>query len=204
MVDPAHTAVLTMELQRAVIGDLAALDQLRDAAAAAGTIDAAAAVCAAARTAGAAVVHCNAEFRPDRRGSAINARILAASLALNGDRLDVGSPGVDNVAELAVADSDLVVRRSHGLTPFVATELDQLLRNMDVSTVVAVGASINVGILGLVLVAVDLGYQVVVVRDAVIGVPEEYGAAVLDHTISLLATLTTADELAAAWSEVGG
>ena len=43
------------------------------------------------------------------------------------------------------------------------------------TTVVATGVSVNVGIMGLCLSAVDLGYQVVLVRDAVAGVPAEYG-----------------------------
>ena len=49
------------------------------------------------------------------------------------------------------------------------------------------------------LVAVDLGYHVVVPRDAVVGIPVEYGNSVLDNTISLLATITTTDELIATW-----
>lgn len=195
-----HTAVLTMELQRAVVGDLATLTDLRDAAEAVGMPANAGRLCAAARAAGAGVVHCNAAFRPDRRGSAANCRMLAASMKLAGDRLDIGQPGVENIAELDVQPSDLVVERTHGLTPFVATELDQLLRNTGVTTVVAVGNSINVGILGLVLAAVDLGYQVVVPSDAVVGVPVDYGESVMANTISLLATVTTTDALVAAWT----
>ena len=188
-----------MELQRGVVGDLAALPLLREAATAVGMPERAGAVCAAARDAGVEVVHCTAEFRPDRKGSARNARILAASAELNGDRLDHGNPGTEPIAELDVQPSDLVVPRSHGLTPFVATELDQILRNLGVQTVVAVGNSLNIGILGLVLVAVDLGYQVVVPADAVVGVPVEYGRAVLENSLSLLATVTTTDDLVAAW-----
>ena len=95
---------------------------------------------------------------------------------------------------------DLVVARTHGLTPFVATELDQLLRNCGIRTVVAVGNSINIGILGLVLTAVDLGYQVVVPSDAVVGVPVEYGESVMENTISLLATVVPTDDVVDAWS----
>ncbi len=195
-----RTAVVSMELQRAVVGDLATLADLRDAAEAVGMPANAGRICVAARAVGARVVHCNAEFRPDRQGSATNCRILAASAKLAGDRLDVGQPGVDNIGELDVQPSDIVVGRAHGLTPFVATELDQLLRNMGVATVVAVGNSINIGILGLVLAAVDLGYKVVVPSDAVVGVPLEYGEAVMANTISLLATVTTTDEIVGIWS----
>lgn len=200
LLSPSNTAVLTMELQRGVVGDLAALSHLRDAAEHVGMTQNAGRVCAAARAAGAAVVHCTAEFRPDRQGSATNARILGASQKLNGDRLDVGQPGTELIPEVAADPSDLVVARTHGLTPFVATELDQLLRNCGATTVVAVGNSINIGILGLVLVAVDLGYQVVVPRDAVVGVPVEYGESVMENTISLLATVVSTDDVVAAWS----
>jgi nicotinamidase-related amidase len=65
---------------------------------------------------------------------------------------------------------------------------------------VAVGNSINIGILGLVLAAVDLGYQVVVPSDAVVGVPVEYGESVMENTISLLATVVPTDDVVDAWS----
>ena len=52
---------------------------------------------------------------------------------------------------------------------------------------VAAGVSLNLGIPGLALEAVNLGYRVTVVTDAVAGVPEEYALAVLEHTVSLLA-----------------
>ena len=75
-----------------------------------------------------------------------------------------------------------------------------MLRNCGVRTVVAVGNSINIGILGLVLTAVDLGYQVVVPRDAVVGVPVEYGESVMANTIALLATVVSTDDVVAAWA----
>ena len=46
----------------------------------------------------------------------------------------------------------------------------------------------------------DLGYQVVVVRDAVAGIPKEYADAVLANTISMIATVVTSDELLGAWA----
>ena len=189
-----------MELQRGVVGDLAALSHLRDAAAFVSMPANAGRICASAHSAGATVVHCTAEFRPDRKGSATNARILGASQKLNGDRLDRGQPGTELIPELGADAGDLVVPRTHGLTPFVATELDQLLRNCGIRTVVAVGSSINIGILGLVLAAVDLGYQVVVPNDAVVGVPVEYGESVMENTISLLATVVPTDDVIDAWS----
>ena len=45
--------------------------------------------------------------------------------------------------------SDLVVPRLHGLSPFQGTELDSLLRNLGVRTIVGVGVSVNVAITNL-------------------------------------------------------
>jgi nicotinamidase-related amidase len=71
---------------------------------------------------------------------------------------------------------------------------------MDVDTVVATGNSLNIGVLGLVLSAVDLGYQVVVPRDAVAAVPAEYAEPLFANTISLLATVVSSDDLVAVWA----
>jgi nicotinamidase-related amidase len=54
--------------------------------------------------------------------------------------------------------------------------------------------------MGLVISAVDLGYQVVVPREAVAAVPAEYGDMVFANTFSMLATITSTDDLVAAWS----
>ncbi len=199
LVDPRHTAVLTMELQRGVSGDLATLPALAEQLRATGVIDRAADVCRAARSAGARVVHCTAVTRPDRAGRLDNCRILAAT-AKGADAIEIGTSGAEVMPELEPSPSDVEMPRLHGLTPFTGTSLDRVLRNMGVDTVVAVGNSINVGVMGLVLSAVDLGYQVVVVSDAVAGVPADYTRAVLDNTMALLATVVTTEELLAAWS----
>ncbi|HEV2309517.1 MAG TPA: isochorismatase family protein [Acidimicrobiia bacterium] len=199
LLDPAHTAVLTMELQRGVVGDAAAIPDLRAAVARRGVVTRAAQVVDAARAAGARVVHCVAEFRADRAGSSENAPLLRV-LARGEPNLIVGSASTEVVPELGPAPSDLVAARRHGLTPFPGTDLDQTLRNLGVGTIVATGASLHIGITGLVMVAVDLGYRCVVVTDAVVGVPTEYGDAVVQHTLAPLATLLTADEVCAVWT----
>ncbi|MGW0181636.1 isochorismatase family protein, partial [Nocardia sp. NPDC003345] len=73
------------------------------------------------------------------------------------------------------------------------------LRNLGVSTIVAVGVSLNVAIPNFVMDAVNSAYDVVLPRDAVAGVPAEYGAAMIDNTLSLLATVTTTRELLDTW-----
>ena len=196
---PAHTAVLTMEIQRGVVGDLSAYPQLADAATKVGVIPNTARLLSSARKRAVPVVHCTAEFRPDRAGTAVNCQLIAAALR-NPDHMLAGTPPAELVPELGPEPTDLVSSRLSGVSPFSGTELDTWLRNLGVRTVVATGMSVNVGVLGLVIEAVNLGYQVVVPRDAVAGIPEAYADLVLDNTFPLLATLTTVNLLLEAWS----
>jgi nicotinamidase-related amidase len=198
LLDPAHTAVVTMELQRGIVGDRAAMRELADEVARQGTLAAAGRLCSAARRAGARVVHCTAEFRADRAGSVANTPMFSA-LWRNPNHLVAGSEDVQLVPELGPEPGDVVASRRHGISPFGGTSLDATLRNMGVHTVVAAGVSVNLGIIGLVIEAVNHGYRVAVPTDAVAGVPEDYARAMLTNSIALLATLTTVDQLAGIW-----
>ena len=203
LVAPANTAVLTMELQNGVVGSAALLPALVDRVAEARTIAAAASVCRAARAAGVRVVHCTAEHRLDGAGVTVNAKIfaMAEKVRRSGGPVptQAGTPGAALVPELGPEPEDIVMARMHGMTPFMSTSLDQMLRNLGITTVVVTGVSVNLGVLGLCINAVDLGYQVVLVRDAVAGVPADYAEAVIDHTLSLITTITNASELAQLW-----
>ena len=196
---PGRCAVLTQEIQRGVIGDLTAFPQLAEAAGVAGVIPNTARLLVAARERGVPVVHCTAEFRADRAGSTVNCSLIAA-MVRNPDHLLVGTPAAELVPELGPEPGDLVSNRLHGVSPFTGTALDTWLRSLGVETVVATGVSVNLGVLGLAIEAVNLGYRVVVPRDTVAGIPKAYADAVLDSTFPLITTLTTVDELLAAWA----
>ncbi|HET7651930.1 MAG TPA: isochorismatase family protein, partial [Acidimicrobiales bacterium] len=202
LVEPSTTAVLTMELQRAIVGPGALLPALVDEVERTGMLDVVRRVCGAARGAGGRVVHCTAVTRADGAGAARNSRLMVLADRARRERgaaaTAIGSRGAELVDGLE-DERDVVVPRLHGLTPFTSTSLDQILRNLGVRTVVATGVSVNVGVLAMTIEAVNAGYQVVVVRDGVVGVPAEYGQAVLDNTLSMVATIVTSDELLAAW-----
>lgn len=197
-------AVLTMELQRGVVGDGALMKALVDEVERVGVRRTAGRLCVAARAKGVPVVHCTAENRADGIGATDNCKVFAMNARLRRDTgstpIDQGTEGARLVPELGPEPSDVVVARIHGMTPFTSTSLDQILRNMGVRTLVVVGVSVNLGILGTVISAIDLGYRVVLVRDGVCGVPTEYADAVIDNSLSLLATIAMADDVIAVWS----
>ncbi|MEJ5254015.1 MAG: cysteine hydrolase [Acidimicrobiales bacterium] len=197
LVAPGHTALVTQECQNGVIGEPAALPQLAEIARRQ-MIPNAARLAAVARQVGVPVVHCVAARRTDGRGSNRNARLFLGMLKTPVP-LTPGTPAVEVIPEIGVAESDLVLTRLHGVGPMGGTDLDAVLRNLGVSTIVGVGVSVNVGMLDFAFDAVNAGYQMVIPRDAVAGVPEDYARAVLDNTLSLVATLPTTDEVIEAW-----
>ena len=193
---PGHTALVTQECQRGVIGDHSALPEL--AAAAQQALPAMRELVLAARSVGVPVIHCTALRRPDAQGANTNARIFQY-MAKTQHPLHPGSEAAELVPEIPLAEQDLVLSRLHGLSPFHGTELDFVLRNLGVRTLVGVGVSVNVAMQNLAFDAVNSGYQMVIPRDAVAGFPAEYVKAVFAHTLGAVATLVSAADLLAVW-----
>ncbi|MCB5168689.1 cysteine hydrolase [Streptomyces bambusae] len=202
LLDPARTVLLTVECQQGVVGPDSALPELAKEARESGMLERVAALVRAAHLAGVQVVHAVAERRPDGRGANDNARLFRAAGRLPVQQLS-GSPAVRVADPVEVAEEDLVVRRLHGLSPMAGTDLDPLLRNLGCRTLVVTGVSSNVAVPNTVFDAVNLGYTVVVPADAIAGVPAAYTAEVLRNSLSLVATVTTAEAVAAAWRPAG-
>lgn len=193
---PGHTAIVTQECQGAVVGPDAGLAVLAEEARRV-ALPNIVRLLPAARAAGVRVVHCLVQRRPDGLGSNHNAKIF--SIGRGGVNIGPGTPGATLLPELGPEPSDLTLTRWHGVGPMGGTDLDAVLRNLGVSTIVVVGVSLNIAIPNVVMDAVNAAYRVIVPKDAVAGVPAEYGAAVIANTLSLLATITTTDDLLEAW-----
>ncbi|WP_055404606.1 MULTISPECIES: cysteine hydrolase [unclassified Mycobacterium] len=194
---PEHTAIVTQECQGAVVGPDAGLARLAEEARRV-ALPNIVRLLPVARAAGVRVVHCLVQRRPDGLGSNHNARIFA--MGQGQVNITPGTAGAALLPELGPEPSDLVLSRWHGVGPMGGTDLDAVLRNLGVSTIVIVGVSLNIAIPNVVMDAVNAAYRVVVPRDAVAGIPTEYGEAVIANTLSLLATITTTDELLRTWA----
>jgi biuret amidohydrolase len=198
---PEHTAIVTQECQGAVMGPDAGLAMLADEARRE-ALPNIARLLPAARAAGVHVVHCLVQRRPDGLGSNHNAKIFA----MGRGEVDItpGTPGAALLPELGPEPTDLVLSRWHGVGPMGGTDLDAVLRNLGASTLVVVGVSLNIAIPNLVMDAVNAAYRVIIPRDAVAGIPADYGAAMIANTLSLLATITTTDDLLQVWQPAEG
>ncbi|MGW1168257.1 cysteine hydrolase [Streptomyces sp. NPDC002550] len=194
LLDPVSTVLLTVECQQGVVGPDSALPELAREARSSGALRNVARLVAAAHETGVQVVHALAERRPDGRGASRNARLFRAAERLPVQQLS-GTTAVRVAPPIEVTEEDFVVRRLHGLSPIHGTDVDALLRNLGCRTLVVTGVSANVAIPNAVFDAVNLGYTAVVPADAVAGVPADYTPAMIRHTLALVATVSTTDEV---------
>jgi nicotinamidase-related amidase len=98
-----------------------------------------------------------------------------------------------------VEPGDMVVQTKKRLSVFYPTDLDFLLRNMDVRTVVLNGGFTDCCVLNAAFDASNLGYRVVVLRDLVRGTNPEMEDAALKMVSLHLGLVVDAADLLAAW-----
>jgi nicotinamidase-related amidase len=151
-----------------------------------------------ARGHGMLVVHCVAAFRADRRGSYANIPSVSTALS-NPGYLNVDTPSTEVIPDL-YAEGDFVSQRLHGISPMTSTSVDPALRSAGAKTVIATGVSLNRGIIGLTMEAINRGYHVVIPRDCVAGYPASYGDMVLENTLRAIAQISDSEEIIAAWA----
>ncbi len=197
LVDPAHTVLLLQECQKGVVGTLSALPEMAEVAQKE-MVPNVVRLVAAARRAGVRVIHATAAHQPDMWGANNNARVFHGVLK-SPVRLVLGVEAVEVLDEIGVEGDDILFFRQHGLSPMQGTELDSLMRNAGVTTIVLAGVSANVAIPNTAFDAVNRSYQVVIPRDAIAGIPVEYTEQVLQHTLGYIATITTTADLETAW-----
>jgi len=194
---PETCALVTQECQKGVCGPLSGLPALAEAAQK-GVIQNVAELTRVGRDAGVSIFHCVAMRRRDGRGANSNARLFQYMGKVEHPLFE-GSEATELMDEIPVAESDLIVPRLHGLSPFQGTELDSLLRNTGTKTIVGVGVSVNVAIQNLAFDAVNAAYQVVLPRDAVAGFPDDYVDQVFEHTLGGITTVVPTEQVLDVW-----
>jgi nicotinamidase-related amidase len=194
--DPARSAIVVFEMQENVVGSASRIPGLAAAVHDGDMLPNLAALLASARSAGTAIFYCTAELRPSGLGAArtpMHDRMEGVDTS--GDVSDTSV-----VKEIAPEPGDIAMPRSHGMSAFYKTGLDPCLRDLGIQTVIPVGVSLNIGLLGTTIEAVNHGYRVIIPADCVASDPPEYGEQVLRYTIRNLAYTTTSAEISKIWN----
>ncbi len=201
LLEPKATAIVINEMQEGIAGWLARapLDGLANLVRERNVAQHLSRLLKAARRTGAHVFHGVYETRPDGLGMSIPTPLIEQMAKLGAPALIRGSEAVAIMHELGPEQSDFIISRTHGWHPFEGTELDSLLRNIGVRTVVAAGVSTNIGVQGIAVEAINRNYHCVITSDCVAGFPPEYGDMSLKYGVGIVARVTTAKDIVAAW-----
>lgn len=201
LLDPKTTAIVINEMQEGIAGRLARapLDGLANLVRERNVAQQLGRLLKAARQCGAHVFHGVYETRPDGLGMSIPTPLIEQMAKLGAPPLIKGSDVVAIMHELGPEPSDFIISRTHGWHPFEGTELDSLLRNIGIRTVIACGVSTNIGVQGIAVEAINRNYHCVIPSDCVAGFPPEYGDMSLKYGVGIIAHVTNARDIAAAW-----
>jgi len=195
--EPSQCAIIVFECQENVLGPKSMLPSLAASAQEAELLRHIRIVLEAGRRVGTPIFYCTAQTRSDGLGGARTP--LMDRLGEHSSGVDTSSVDTSVVGEIAPKDGDVVIERSHGLSAFHETGLDPCLRDLKAQTVILMGVSLNIGIFGTALEAVNRGLRVILPRDCTVSDPPEYAEAILRYSIRHLAYLSESAEIAGLW-----
>lgn len=171
--DPGATALLIIDMQRDFLEPGGFGEMLgNDVSLLRTTIEPCTRILQAARDAGLPVIHTREGHRPDLT-DAPPSKLARGGLDVGigdpgpmGRILVRGEPGHDIIPELAPADDEPVIDKP-GKGAFYETDLDLILKNRGISTLIVCGVTTEVCVHTTVRQANDRGYECVVLSDCV-------------------------------------
>ena len=184
--DTARTAVLSMDLQTAIVS-IYTKDQPDLVTRAAGVLK-------KARDLGLSVFHVQVGFR--RGLPEISPRNLLFSSIKNSvqHRQVFEGPGGAIHPAVAPQGEDIVITK-HRISAFAGTDLDMILRAKGIETLILFGIATSGVVLATLLHAVDADYRLIVVKDCCADADPEVHRSLTEKIFPRLASVVTAGEL---------
>lgn len=192
-----HTALLVMDFENDIVHpegafkDFGFAQMVQDN----GVLDKTAQLLAAARDSGTLVLYVSVKFRSGYPERPANAPLWQGLHAANA--LVEGSWGAAIHDAVAPQEGEAVVTK-RGVSAFTASDLEPILKNKRIGTLLLAGVATNFVVEGTAREASDRGYQVVVVGDCCASVNQEAHDAALSVALPFLSTIATLEEVAAA------
>jgi nicotinamidase-related amidase len=184
-IDPAHSAVLSMDFSTAIVSIYApdAQDLLARAAS----------VLKQARSTGMTVIHVRVGFRPGLPEiSPRNTLFSALKNSVKHQQLFEGAEGEIHPAVAPEADDISVIK--HRVSAFAGTDLDMILRAEDIDTLILLGIATSGVVLSTVRHAADADYRLVVIKDCCADLDAEVHACLVNKVFTRQATVMSASE----------
>jgi len=155
-------------------------------------------VACAARSVAIPIVYANKESKP----GVPTAKAPIYRFAARHPILMEGSWGAETHRAIAPQPGDFVIRRFLSVDPSYGSSLFGTLRALQRTTLIIMGVSTNFAVEGTVRGAVNRLCDVVVPEDCCASVPHEMHRFAVERILSLLATISSSDEVVAALRQV--
>jgi nicotinamidase-related amidase len=190
----ARCALVTSECQTAILDPATAMFKgLAEAAQARELPKRIASLAAACRRAELPVIHCTVRLLPDARAFQ-TASALQAVMRRN-PLLQRHRPEASLHPALEAQGTDIISDRMHGITAFHGTELESLLRGLNISTIILTGVSTNIALIGTSIEAVNRGFSVIIPEDCTAGATPETHDHAVRHTLPNIATISNSQQV---------
>ncbi len=179
----AGTALLVMDVQNGIVG--------RFAERSGPLLDVLGRAVAAARDAGVPVLFVRVAFRPGSSDLSPRNRIFAARGAMGGMGMD--DPATQIHPAVAPAPGEVVVVKKR-VSAFTGSDLEVVLRSMEVDSLVLTGIATSGVVLTTVRQAADLDYDLTVLRDGCADADDEVHRVLMDKVFPRQAAVLDTDE----------
>lgn len=154
--DPARTALMVMDYQAGILGQLESADAL---------VATTAAAIAAMRRRGGTIGYVRVAFTDADVAALPETNMMRERVQAAGGALGADAPATAVDARLAPQPGDLVVRKTR-VGPFTTTDLDEQLRARNIDTLLLAGLSTSGVVLSTVREGADRDYRLIVIADA--------------------------------------
>ncbi len=194
--DPQKTAVVLVEYQNDFTSEGGALHgAVKDSMESTGMIGHTQEAVAAARAAGATIIHAPIQFA-EGYGEITSTPYGILKGVVDTNAFVKGSWGADFVAEVTPQSGDIVLEGKRGLDAFASTNLDFILRSKGVETVVLGGFLTNCCVESTMRSAYEKGFEVVTLTDCVGATSAEEHTNAITYDYPMFSKPMTASEFA--------
>jgi nicotinamidase-related amidase len=189
--DKSRAAVLSMDLQTAIVSRYTTADDLMQRAAT---------VLKKARDCGIKVIHVQVGFRPGfPEVSSRNQLFGAIKSSAEWQKMFEGPAAAIHPA-VAPEGDDIAITK-HRVSAFAGTDLNMILRANEIDTLILLGIATSGVVLSTLLEASDADYRLVVVKDCCVDLDQELHACLMEKVFPRRATVIGASELLSALAQ---
>jgi nicotinamidase-related amidase len=196
-ISKAHTALLVMDFENDIVHPEGAFKDFGFAQMVAdnNVLDKTSQLLTAARSSGVTVIYVSVKFREGDPERPANSGLWQGLHGANA--LVEGTWGSQIHDQLTPEKGEPIVTK-RGVSAFAASDIEQILHNKRIGTLILAGVATNFVVEGTARQACDLGYDTIVVGDCCASMTQEAHDSSLNTALPFLCTVSNLDEVSAA------